>query len=613
MNALGSLAITHGSMALLWAWVAARRRWTRTPAEALVAGYLFGATLLIAVTHALGWFGSSSRLLAWLLWFAIWGGFLLWRRTPAQPPSEVRHGFAWQNLGLACLTLLGAGLLLADPWRHVSPASVTACHFVTHLSAFLHRAVLYGHYIVGLPVLLGQTRLDQNDALELMRWGPPLLAATGIPAFFVFFSRAFGRKTGALAAVLLAGSFWTGPIVGFQILFPQFASAGLALPALLFAFPRALRTGRRVETCIAAAALLLLAFTGTYFAILVAAAFSAWLLMILALRRTGAAGFIRGALLLAIVPLCIGFHYGVAAPRAEPQKAVRPFTAQIESFARNPAIPSPEQPAARPPGQSPVLHGLKMFLAPKRLHLLRPTRAQTFGFWLLPLLALPLLKKPAASGGLLGFAMLFSTFATITGMFDMPGYQGRHLFLMLLLGIPVLSSFAVVTILRAAVRLGISLRHETLFRLVLGAALLSSLPTIRHPPEAGKNIPVSPDLMIRQIPEDDLLIGLARTIPADQPQSLVFLARPDTPRLPGELLGVLNRTPGFSGLQFHRTEPARLAGFSVFRKYPPRFAALARADWDALGTGPVREWNGLVLGEPLFMTARLVCVRLAPD
>ena len=621
MHALANLAVTHVSIALLGALVAARGRCARNPVEALVVGYLFGAALLIAITYALAWFGYSRRFLVWTLWFLAWGGGMLRKPRRRPRPAQSRPGRARQNAAALAATLLGAGVLLADPFLHPSPASVNAYHFVIHLASFLRESTVYGDYILGLPILLGQTRLFESDALELMRWGPPLVAAAGIPALYVFAARIFGRRTGLLAAVLLAGSALFAPVVaGYQILFPQFAPLGLALPALLACFPRALRTGRRGDVAISAAALLFLAFAGTYFALLVAAGFFAWLLVLLALRKAGAAAFLRGTLLLALAPLWIAFHYGLALPHARPQTAGRAYANQVEAFALNPAIPDSERHAGAPllqqAGASPTLRGLAMFLAPKRLHLLRPSLAQSALFWLMALLALPLLKRPATGRGLLGFALLFSAFATVTGMFDMPAYQGRHLFLMLLLSIPALAFFAVSRVLplaeKLSLRAGFSPPRNRLYRLGLGAALLTCLPTLLRPPEAGRTIPASPDLILRQIPEDDLLIGLARSIPADRPQSLLFLARENAPRLPGEIVSTLNGTPGFSGLLFHRAAPAALAQFDVFTTHPPRFAALARADWDSLPAQPAREWDGLPLGPIVFQTPRLVCVRLAP-
>ena len=154
MHALANLAVTHVSIALLGALVAARGRCARTPAEALVVGYLFGAALLIALTYALGWFGDTPRFLVWVLWFLVWGGGMLW--MPRRPPhaGTCRRGRARPTAAALLLTLLGAGVLLADPFLHPSPASVTAYHFVTHLASFLRASTVYGDYVLGLPILL---------------------------------------------------------------------------------------------------------------------------------------------------------------------------------------------------------------------------------------------------------------------------------------------------------------------------------------------------------------------------------------------------------------------------------------------------------------------------
>ena len=175
MHALANLAVAHGSIALLGALVAARGRCARSPVVALVVGYLFGATLLIALTYALGWFGCAQRFPAWALWFLVWGGLMLRKPRHLPRPAPSRRGFAWREIAALPLTLFGAGALLADPLLHPSPASVTAYHFVTHLAAFLRASTIYDSYVLGLPILLGQTRLFADDALELMRFKHPFL------------------------------------------------------------------------------------------------------------------------------------------------------------------------------------------------------------------------------------------------------------------------------------------------------------------------------------------------------------------------------------------------------------------------------------------------------
>lgn len=610
MQAFWELAIVNILMGMGGALAVGRWRPAARPAERFVAGWLAGAALLIALTYAASGLGYASRLVPWSLWLAIWGLCLLRRPRDSAPSGKpalrsVRKWREWAGLGLALG--LGAVVLLRDPWSHVAPASIDSCRFAVFLSAFLHRSEVFADYLIGIPVWIGQTRLFHHDVLELMCWGPPLLGLLAIPAAFAFYSRIFHRRVGWLSAVALAGSAGIVAIPAYSLIFVQFAALVPALPALLVYLPRALRPGCRAEWMLASAALLLLAFAGTYFALLVATGFGAWLVLNLGLGKIGRGAFLRGLLLLAIVPAWILFYYGVAVPRAQSREPARSFSVQVDAFIRSPAVHTDASSV-----ESSVLRGFQVFASPKRLHLVRASRVQTLLFWLLAALAIPLLKRPASSRGLLGFLLLFSAFATITGMFDMPGYQGRHLYLMLLLGVPAASFFAVFRLIPLAIRLaaraGLSLRPAVAFRMGLGVVLLSCIPSVRHPPEIGGNVPVSPDLVVRRIPEDDWLVGLARTIPEDEPQTLVFVSLGPAAPLPGEHLRILNRVQGFSGLRFRRVLPAQLLRPRFSRKAPPRFAVLAPADWNSLGSSPVREWHHLCFGPPLFETGRMVCV-----
>ncbi|MFO1523170.1 MAG: hypothetical protein U1G05_14230 [Kiritimatiellia bacterium] len=90
--------------------------------------------------------------------------------------------------------------------------------------------------------------------------------------------------------------------------------------------------------------------------------------------------------------------------------------------------------------------------------------------------------------GFTGALMVFAMLGTVTGMFEMPGYQGRYLYLLLLLGLPVAASLLIRTLapwlLRRTRRRRPPVRHLFRWRVIAAGAIAACLPSVRLPPGA---------------------------------------------------------------------------------------------------------------------------------
>jgi hypothetical protein len=111
----------------------------------------------------------------------------------------------------------------------------------------------------------------------------------------------------------------------------------------------------------------------------------------------------------------------------------------------------------------------------------------------------------------LGFAMLVCLTSGVTGFLELPGYQGRALYLLVLLLIPG-GAYLVFGMLNLAAERtfgGTATGRRRIWVrglpvLIHVGALLSMLPTLISPPEAGVNVKTR-GAWLRRLPEDNLL------------------------------------------------------------------------------------------------------------
>lgn len=543
MHPLIEIAALHLGLAALWIPPARRLLPEVHPAGAASLGYVLGAAVLMLLHHVLNFFDVHSDPAAWCGCALAWA--MIMRKT-RPVPRLAGPGFRRDCLGIVVLTAFGLGLRLVDALRHDSLACADSYVFLQLVYKFVQLGHLFHSYIAGIPALLG-TLSVQATPVEMLRFGPALLSGLGIPAFFALGCALGGRKAGWISAIGLAGVFGLLHIVSFNLVFVQFATLSLVLPWFLILLPLSLGAWRARHDLLLAGVLYFLVLTGTYFALILVGAAGLWMVGQWALRSLAWPVLLRGLLILSIVPAWIGFHYEVALPLKFPSTGGN-FGSQVSEFEKleqkTPAAAAERKSSAAAEARSPVIRGLLLFAKPKRFELLRSSMAESLLLWSLFLLGISRLRTGPSVSGFAGFLIVFSMLGTVTGVFEMPAYQGRYLYVIVLLGLPVAAGLWMGRIAPACLRRS-AVRHSpfrALFRwkVLLRCACLACIPSILYPPVTGRTIPTDPVILTRRAPEDDLLTRVAICRPGEQPLQMVFLFRSKEDFYPGSAVSRLN-------------------------------------------------------------------------
>ena len=616
MHPVIEIIFLHLGLATAWFPPARRLMPEVHPAGAISLGYRLGATVLLGCHHALNFAGLHSPAVAWLGCAGSWLLLMRMRRpdTRRMSASERRDAF-----GVIALTLFGLGLRLVDPMRHASLAGGDSYLLLQYVYRFMEKGVVFHEYIAGIPVLFGSLSISATP-FDVLHFGPAVLASLGIPSFFSLGWALGGRKVAWLSAIGMAGVFGFLHIVSFNLVFVQFSSLCLALPWLILLMPLALRSGNPRHIVLLAVVWFFLVLTGTYFALILSFATAAWVIVVRVAGIISTRAMGRAMLVLSLVPAWIGFHYTVAAPLRNPDSGAT-FNNQVKEFEkierRQAGTPAPS-PVTSAKASSPALRSLFLFAGPKRLELMRPSMAESVGLWFLTAAAAFLLRQPLSAIGFTGAIILFSMLGTVTGMFEMPGYQGRYLYLMILLGLPVLARLGIHHIAPAALRrmnnFPICVRRLSTWRFIAAGALAACMPSVFRPPVAGRNIPIAGDLIVRQSPEDDILTRLAFSSVGDPPLRMNFLFFRGDNQYAGATVSELIRKEKVANVDIKRvvasglpaSMPPALPGQSVVLILPRKMWDVADDDVRAT-IMPANPENVII------MTERTVALRLDED
>ena len=603
MHPVIEIILLHLGLAAVWFPHARRLMPEAHPAAAISLGYLVGATVLLAFHHALNFAGLHSPGVAWL---GCAGSWLLLMQMRGPAPRSMSTPERRDVLGVIALTLFGLGLRLVDPMRHDSLAGGDSYLLLQYAFRFMEKGVVFHEYIAGIPVLFGSLSISATP-FDVLHFAPAVLASMGIPSFFAMGWALGGRKVAWVSAIGMAGVFGFLHIVSFNLVFVQFSTLSLALPWFIILMPQALRTEVARHTVLTIAVWFFLVLTGTYFALILAFATGAWVIVVRVAGKISTRAMGQGLLVLLLVPAWIGFHYTVAAPLRNPDSGAT-FNNQVKEFEkierRQAGTPAPS-PATSTKASSPALRSLLLFAGPKRLELLRPSMLESVGLWFLTAAAAFLLRQPFSAAGFTGAIILFSMLGTVTGMFELPGYQGRYLYLMILLGLPVLARLGLYLIDPTA-------QHRIRWRITAAGALTACLPSVFFPPVAGTTIPVPLELGARQSPEEDILTRLAFSSVGELPLQMIFLFRPgEDDNYAGAAVWGLNRKEQVAGVDIKRVvctgwptplPPAR-HGQSVVVVMP-------RNMWDAASSDARAAILPRDPDNVIIMSARTVALRL---
>ena len=532
------------------AWLGPARRLAgeRSIARAVTLAFLLNAGVTLALAYGLDSVAIYRPFLFWVLWA---GGALiahiLSQRMPRLEPVEPKktHHSRPIMVALGIALVVGLWVRLHDPLANSSLAGSDVYVFFGCLWEMIqnHRAV--ATYPAGLSVLIGHWHIG-GDVFDLMRFGPQVITIWGGVSVYGFWSRIFGRDAGLVSTVILSGSVLIYPVLVQHTVFPQITMLWVCLPLLCDAVPRlraddaALRRRAFWQTMLA---LFVLALTSTMYALFLSALLALWSLV----RRCWKGGLVlcvRLGLILAVLPAVLLFYYGFALPARLPasridtseqsQRMLQVVDSGTADATISPAVTKLAYAASLWQALPPPLRMGLVFALPSRFTWLRDSAVEN-AFMLLALaVALVLLagnRHDVAKREhcrFLGFAMLVCLASVVTGVLELPGYQGRALYLLVLLLIPggahlvfgMLIPFAGKRFLGMA-----NLRWlKRLPALIHVAALLSTLPTVLLPPEAGVNVKAR-GALLRRLPDDNLLTAFITEQHPDYDRHLLIIRR----------------------------------------------------------------------------------------
>ena len=469
----------------------------------LGAGYIAANALALLLGYGLDLLGvfSTTRL------FWAWAGVCVLLNTLAlrngrREPMRCRRSIRRSVFGPLVIALaLSVPVRLADPLANCALPGTDAYEFVNFYDGFLsaHRALDY--YPSGFAVVTAMVPW-RIQPYEAARWAPNIVFLSCLLAAFGFWQRIGGIRFALALTFLLGAAGFLYPLTAYHPHFIQWTTSFLGTPALIYVYARLSRRFSAPVLLFGIAANFVFVLTSGYFALCLNAVLSL-LSLFSALLRRGLRARIGGAIALAsIPPLVLLGYYGLARRYSEGRFGAGEQARIVVSAAQTAAAPEASDSESLETTAHPLLEVIRLFLAPTRT---APINVRWFAYLGGSALALWIGWRKRARRHdalrLLAGVLGLSAFSAMTGIFELPGWQGRNVFMVLLTGLAttlwwVLHSFPVW-----------ARRASRSPRLLAAAAALMAVPSIFHPPMIGRNVPIADVIHPRSIPADNRVIA----------------------------------------------------------------------------------------------------------
>lgn len=474
-------------------------------------GYLVANALALLVGYTLdmaGWFSITRLFVVWLS-ICVVLNLLAYRNVQAfRCPSRAERRI---YVLLAVTWLVSVGIRLVDPLQNVALVGIDGYQFLTFYVWLLGEQQAIHDYPSGFALVTAMAPW-KIQPYAAVRWASHLVFLACLLGAFGLWRRMGGLRF-ALAITFLLGSAWfLYPITALHPHFIQWTTVFVGLPALLTIYAR-LSRGAPPLPLILLAVPVNVAFTMT------SAYFALYLNVLLPLLvgaanlggRTMLKRIVSSAVVALISPLTLLTYYGILAryffPYRQSGVFIQTQLVQEVSEAVTVAAEPIQAIAANHALTHPLIRVIVSFLSP-----IVPVNVSPRWLVYAVLIALGCWlwrrsrTRRLAAMRLLAGVMVLSSISAMTGIFELPAWQGRNVFIAIYTGV-------------AAVLWTSFDRFPTITRQVLHSPPLLLLvvlcvagPAILFPPVIGKNVPIADVIQTRNLPSDNqVLAELIRT------------------------------------------------------------------------------------------------------
>jgi hypothetical protein len=521
-------------------------------------GYLTANAIALCVGYSLDMLGCFSATLTFWVLLGIFSllNLMCWRRVP---PSNIQsRGRKYIYMLLVASMALTTWIRLADPVQNIALPGIDSYNFVNFYSWILNDQKAINGYPSGFALVtsIAPWRICPYQAV---RWAPHFVFLSCLAASFGFWSRLGGLCFALILNFLLGTAWFLYPITAYHPHFIQWTMAFVGMPTLLLLYTRLARGEPIIPNLLLGISLnVVFAMTMGYFSLYINA-----VLLILTLisipKRVAALKTAAAAACIALVPplTLLGYYCifnGISNQTQEVIAAVNQQTDSMKtSFMRN----------------SPLAQVIFTFLLPADALHAGPRWGVYSGLILLGICILHW-SRPARHTGarFLAGIVIFSAVSSMTGIFELPGWGGRNVFITLYTG---LAAVLWTVIHRLPVMARRVMRSPWL--LTLGIVTVA-VPSLVWPPMIGRNVPIADVVQPRSIPVDNLVLR-ELTRPGNSPsgkKTLVIIHSRDLPSpLIRSLLAMSSQTRS-------NIFPAYRAVVTVDAVSIPAFDALLVAD-----------------------------------